>query len=108
MRVTLTPPSGLTPPIPAGPESDITDGSGGVTFPGLTPTSGSQLYNVGIASADLPSLYYQIPVSGFDLSPTQVAPESIQVYQPVTLNVALQEPAVLRPAAPSRGRRRSK
>ena len=93
VRVTLTPPSGLSPPIPPGPESDTTDDSGTVVFPGVTPTSGSQLYSIGIASADLPSLYYQVPVSDFDLSPTQVVspPLSVQVYQPVKLYVALQQ-----------------
>ncbi len=93
VRVTLSPPSGLSPPIPPAPESDTTDDSGTVIFPGLTPTSGSQLYSLGIASADLPSLYYQVPVADFDLSPTEVTspPLSIQVYQPVTLYVALQK-----------------
>ncbi len=93
VRVTLTPPSGLSPPIPPGPESDTTDDSGTVIFPGVTPTSGSQLYSIGIASADLPSLYYQVPVADFDLSPTQVVspPLSVQVYQPVKLYVALQQ-----------------
>jgi Tfp pilus assembly protein PilV len=89
VNVTLTPPVGLSPAIPSGPESDTTDASGTVSFPGLTPTSGSQLYTVGIATPDLPSFYTQLPVAGFQLSPTQVQPESIQVYQPVTLNVAL-------------------
>ena len=72
MRETLSPPSGLSPPVPPAPESDTTDDSGTVICPGLTPTSGSQLYSLGIASADLPSLYYQVPVANFDLSPTEV------------------------------------
>jgi hypothetical protein len=91
VRVTLTPPSGLSPAVPPGPESDTTDSGGTVYFPALTPTSGSQNYSIGIASADLPALYYQIPVSSFQLAPTQVLPVSIQVYQPVTLYVALKK-----------------
>ena len=91
VNVTLTPPVGLSPAIPSGPESDTTDASGTVSFPGLTPTSGAQLYTVGIASTDLPAFYTQLPVAGFQLSPTQVQPESIQVYQPVTLYVALKK-----------------
>ncbi len=92
VNVTLTPPVGLNPAIPSGPESDLTDASGTVTFPGLTPTSGSQLYTVGIAAADLPAFYTQLPVAGFPLSPTEISPQSIQVYQPVTLYVALDKP----------------
>ncbi len=91
VNVTLTPPVGLSPAIPSGPESDTTDASGTVSFAGLTPTSGSQLYTVGIASTDLPAFYTQLPAAGFPLSPTQVQPESIQVYQPVTLYVALKK-----------------
>lgn len=90
--VTLTPPAGLNPPVPNGPESDVTDASGTVTFGGLTPTTGAQLYTVGIASADLPAFYTQIAVPGFQLSPTQILPQSIQVYQPVTLYVTLKNP----------------
>ena len=79
VRVTLTPPSGLNPPVPNGPESDVTDASGTATFGGLTPTSGSQTYSVGIASTDMPSFYYAQSVPAFDLSPTQILPKSIQV-----------------------------
>ncbi len=89
VRVTLTPPSGLNPPIPSGPESDTTDPAGTVTFAGLTPTSGSQVFNLGIASADLPYLYTQLPVTAFGLAPTQFYTPTIQIYQPVTLYVAL-------------------
>jgi type II secretory pathway pseudopilin PulG len=89
VNVTLTPPVGLSPAIPSGPEADTTDASGTVSFPALTPTSGAQLYTVAIATADLPAFYTQLPVAGFQLSPTQIQPESIQVYQPVTLYVAL-------------------
>lgn len=94
VRVTLTPPSGLVPAVPSGPESDTTDASGTVSFAGLTPTSGdgTQLYTVGIASADMPSLYYAQPVAGFDLTPTQILPESIQIYQPVTIDISLVKP----------------
>ena len=92
VNVTLTPPVGLSPAIPSGPEADQTDASGTVSFPALTPTSGAQLYTVGIASSDLPAFYTQLPVAGFQLSPTQIQPESIQVYQPVTLYVALDKP----------------
>jgi Tfp pilus assembly protein PilV len=92
VRVTLTPPAGLSPPVPSGPESDVTDASGTVSFAGLTPTSGSQTYSVGIASADMPNLYYARAVPAFQLSPTQILPESIQVYQPVTLKIALTNP----------------
>jgi Tfp pilus assembly protein PilV len=92
VRVTLTPPAGLSPAVPAGPESDVTDASGTVSFGALTPTTGSQVYTLGIASADMPSLYYAQSVPAFDLSPTEILPQSIQVYQPVTLNVALVKP----------------
>ena len=41
----------------------------------------------------MPSFYYAPQsVPAFDLSPTQILPESIQVYQPVTLKVALTKP----------------
>ncbi|HEY2776501.1 MAG TPA: hypothetical protein VGI77_01245 [Gaiellaceae bacterium] len=85
VRVTLTPPTGS-------PASDVTDASGTATFPGLTPTVGSQTYSVGIATPDVPPLYTRLPVAAFGLSPTEIAPESIQVYQPVTLYVALRKP----------------
>lgn len=80
IEVDLTPPSGPT-------LSDTTDAAGGVQFYGLAP-SDPQNYTLGIPPAALPPFYIQFPTPiQFPLVATQLWPQVIQIYQPVTLNV---------------------
>jgi type II secretory pathway pseudopilin PulG len=79
---------------PSGSESDVTDASGTVTFAGLLPTTGTQPnYDVTVTP---PGGYVvlkdtQPPQSTvhFPLSPGQLQPATIKIYQPATIYVRL-------------------
>ena len=79
---------------PSGNETDTTDTSGTVTFAGLTPTTtGNPYYTVGVT----PPAGYEVlsdttpPAVSvqFALSPGQVQPATVDIYDPVTLYVQL-------------------
>ena len=84
---------------PSAPSSDVTDSAGKVQFAGLTanPTSGSQAY---YDLSVVPPSGYQIlsdtvspnAAAHVQLSPSQTYNSTLYVYQPVTINVALQNP----------------
>jgi Tfp pilus assembly protein PilV len=78
---------------PSAPAGDTTDSDGDVTFAGLqaNPTSGSQAYYD--LSVDPPSGYVALSDSSathVQLSPTQAWSTVLDVYKPVTIDVALQ------------------
>jgi len=84
---------------PSAPVSDVTDSGGKVTFPGLTPnpTSGSQAYYdlsvvpppgyVALSDTVSPNAPAHV-----QLSPTQWWSTALDIYQPVTIGIALQNP----------------
>jgi Tfp pilus assembly protein PilV len=84
---------------PSAPLSDLTDSGGKVTFAGLTPnpTSGSQAYYdlsvvppagyVALSDTVSPNAPAHV-----QLSPTQWWSTALDIYQPVTIGVSLQNP----------------
>lgn len=84
---------------PSAPASDVTNSAGQVQFAGLTanPTSGPQAYYD--LSVTPPSGYAVLSdtmspnaAAHVQLSPTQIFNTTLDVYQPVTITVALQNP----------------
>jgi Tfp pilus assembly protein PilV len=77
---------------PSSNRSDTADATGRVTFATLTPTTGSQYYDLGVSSAGYSTLSEDLPPNGvarFPLAPSETKDSTLRIYKPARIYVSV-------------------